>query len=251
MNAVWDESLKQTQDMLSVLANPRTNNISDSSNVVFEGLRTITINVIGLINFGAHRSWGGAGSAETLEGFQTTFMSSMLSIVHNLFATVFIPARYLTLPFMPNAVKKIGVAKNEFPLHLNRSIAEERRSSTASKSLIAFLVKIADKDANFPRSSTSTYLTEEEITGNLFAMSVGGFDTTANTLSYAIMCLALYSEWQDWIITEIDEIQKVYPSADYSTHYPLLPRTLAIMVCTNPPLSSNIEIKHTGCLELT
>ncbi|QSZ28553.1 hypothetical protein DSL72_003051 [Monilinia vaccinii-corymbosi] len=222
MDAVWNESLTQTRDMLSAISNSSKDNRTGSGNVVFEGLRTITINVIGFVNFGTHRSWG-----ETCAD-NTGFNSSLLSVLQNLFATVFIPAGYLTLPFMPNGVKKIGVAKTEFPLHLQRIIAEERRSQSSGKSLIASLVKIADQDRNSPRSSkTSTYLTEKEITGNLFAMTIGGFDTTANTLAYSIMCLALYPELQDWIITEIDKIQE--PNADYPASFPFLPRTLAIM----------------------
>ncbi|ESZ97706.1 cytochrome P450 [Sclerotinia borealis F-4128] len=229
MNAVWNESLTQTQDMLSALSNPSTIHGSRSTNATFEGLRTITINVIGFICFGTHRSWGEAASAETHAGFQTTFMSSVLTIVDNLFATVFIPAKCLTLPFMPNAVKKIGIAKNEFPRHLNQSIAEERRLPRSRSSLITSLVKIADQDTKSRSSKTSTYLTEEEITGNLFAMTIGGFDTTANTLAYSIMCLTLHPEWQDWIFSEIDKVQELHPDAEYSTTFPLLTRSLAIM----------------------
>ncbi|KAG4030675.1 hypothetical protein MFRU_011g01330 [Monilinia fructicola] len=224
MDAVWKESLTQTRDMLSALSDSSKDTQTGSGNVIFEGLRTITINVIGFINFGTHRSWGEARAEKT------GFNSALLSVVQNLFATVFIPAKYLTLPFMPNSVKNIGIAKTEFPLHLNRIIDEERRSPSSDKSLIASLVKIADQEKKVSRSSkTSTYLTEEEITGNLFAMTVGGFDTTANTLAYSIMCLALYPELQDWIITEIDNVQELHTNSDYLVSFPLLPRTLAIM----------------------
>ncbi|KAF7869848.1 hypothetical protein EAF04_004632 [Stromatinia cepivora] len=227
---VWNESLTQTQDMISALSKPSMSNELSSKNVTFEGLRTITINVIGFVCFGTHRSWGEAVSAKTpAEGFQTTFMSSVLTIVDNLFATVFIPTEYLTLSFMPNYIKKIGIAKKEFPLHLNQSIAEERRSPSSRNSLLTSLVKITDQHTKSLPSKTSTYLSEQDITGNLFAMSIGGFDTTANTLSYSIMCLALQPKWQDWIVTEIDKVQELYPDSDYSTTFPLLTRSLAIM----------------------
>ncbi|KAK6600129.1 cytochrome p450 [Botrytis cinerea] len=175
MKEVWNESLTQTQDMISTLSKSTMKNESSSTNVTFEGLRTITIN------------------------------------------------------YMPAAVQKMGISKAEFPLHLNQSIAEERRSPSSRNSLLNSLVKIADQSTGSLRSKTSTYLSNEDVTGNLFAMTVGGFDTTANTLSYALMCLALYPELQSWVIAEIDEVEKLHPDSEYSTTFPLLTRSLAMM----------------------
>lgn len=232
MSEVWNSSLTQARDMVSTLSEPSTNNQSSSDNVTFDGLRTIAINVITSVCFGTYRSWGEAVSAKTPpSGFRTTFTSSLLTIVDNLFATIFIPAKYLTLGFLPNSIKKMGFAKTEYPLHLSQNIAEERRSPSSRNSVLALLVKIADQDTKSSRTSkTSTYLTEEDITGNLFNLTIGGFDTTANTLAYAFMCLAAYPELQDWIITEIDKAQELYPDADYSKTFPLLTRSLSIMV---------------------
>lgn len=269
MKEVWNESLTQTQDMISTLSKSTMKNESSSTNVTFEGLRTITINVITFVCFGTRQSWGEAVNAKTPpEGFETTFISCLLTIVHNLFATVFIPTKYLTSKYMPAAVQKMGISKAEFPLHLNQSIAEERRSPSSRNSLLNSLVKIADQSTGSLRSKTSKYLSNEDVTGNLFAMvsselvhlriarnssnqiqTVGGFDTTANTLSYALMCLALYPELQSWVIAEIDEVEKLHPDSEYSTTFPLLTRSLAMMVCIIP--QSHFESKYSRYLELT
>ena len=45
-----------------------------------------------------------------------------------------------------------------------------------------------------------------EILGNLFQFTAAGFDTTANTMAYAIKILAIETKWQDWIIEEIDSV---------------------------------------------
>jgi cytochrome P450 len=59
-----------------------------------------------------------------------------------------------------------------------------------------------------------------------------GFDTTANTLSYALVLLSRYPKWQEWIFEEIDNIMPVDSSKDldYTTIFPKANRILAVML---------------------
>jgi len=95
------------------------------------------------------------------------------------------------------------------------------------------LVRLADSDkSKLARSSkTATFMTEDEITGNLFLFTMAGFDTTANTLVYAIMALALEPDWQDWIFEGINEVSRRQPDGQYSVSFPLQTRCLALLVC--------------------
>jgi cytochrome P450 len=94
------------------------------------------------------------------------------------------------------------------------------------------LVRLADNDKRRASHSSkvSTYLTEEEIMGNLFAFTIAGYETTSTTLAYAVMMLAIDPEWQDWIVHEIDKVTSLHPEADYASIFPLLTRCLALMV---------------------
>ncbi|GKT86482.1 cytochrome P450 [Colletotrichum tofieldiae] len=85
-------------------------------------------------------------------------------------------------------------------------------------------------------TTNKTYLTEEEIAGNLFIFTVAGFDTTANTMAYAVTLLAAYPEWQAWVQAEIDAVLGPASSEgedgqlpDYATAFPRLTRCLAVM----------------------
>ncbi|KAJ6025794.1 cytochrome P450 monooxygenase [Penicillium canescens] len=49
-------------------------------------------------------------------------------------------------------------------------------------------------------------LSDEEIESNLFLFMFAGHETTANTLVYIVYLLAIFPEWQNWVIEEIDEI---------------------------------------------
>ena len=238
MSAVWDESRAQADEMLGEIERSLTSDALGESDSTFQDMKTITINVIGSVGFGNNPSFTEATNLEPPKGFKTTSMKSILTIVNNIFPAVFIPAGLMTLPFMPNAVQELGFAKAEFPQHLKKTIADERCSPTYNNTLIASLVRIADQDTTpaMKTSKTSTYLSEDEITGNLFNFTIAGFDTTANTLTYAIAFLALYPEWQDWVIEGIHEdLQQC--AGDYSTMFPLLTRCLALMVLKYPPPS--------------
>ncbi|KAJ0417946.1 cytochrome P450 monooxygenase [Aspergillus carlsbadensis] len=47
---------------------------------------------------------------------------------------------------------------------------------------------------------------ESEIAGNLFLFIFAGHETTASALVYIIHLLAIYPEWQDWAIGEVDSV---------------------------------------------
>jgi cytochrome P450 len=229
---VWKESITQARDMMEILSEPSSTGQTKETNEIFEGLRRITLNVIGLVGFGTQRHWTEAATTVPPPSFKTTFMSAITTITNNFIQAIFIPSKYLMLPFMPKAVKQIGISATEFPLHLRKSIAAERASSTKSNTLIGSMVNLADNDKGRASrsSSLSTYLTEEEIIGNLFAFTVAGYETTSTTLSYAVLMLAIYPKWQDWIVHDLDKVASLHPDEDYATTFPLLTRCLALMV---------------------
>ena len=125
--------------------------------------------------------------------------------------------------------------------------------SSASESrdnLISMLVRLSDQEKGREKGQTmacnSQYLSEEDISGNLFLFTIAGFDTTANTLGYTFTLLAVYPEWQQWIIEELDEVlteEDVEKSFDYSATFPHLTRCLALMVI-HKKLKSSFSYYH-------
>lgn len=201
-----------------------------------DGLRTIAINVIGLTGYGTRQPWAQAARSSTPPaGHKLTFMEALLAIVNNHIISVFIPSRILTLSFMPPNLRTLGHATSEFPQYAREMIAHERasRSGSTRNSLLSALVQAADDPKQNPFS-------EDEIVGNLFNFTLAGFDTTASTMAYAVLMLAIEPELQEWIGEEIDRVGALHPSATYETTFPLLVRCLALMV------SSLLHPKHTG-----
>ena len=246
MDAVWNESSSQAREMIETLTQqpktPATDSCSNGeTNGTIEGLRTIAINVIGLAGYGNRQKWAqAASSAKPPPNHKLTFMEALLAIVNNHIIAVFVPAKLLSLRCWPRAIQNLGHAITEFPHYAEEMIARERNSSR-SNTLLGALVKVADES-----KKGSLPFSEAEIMGNLFNFTLAGFDTTASTMAYAIMSLALQPELQDWIIEEIDAVAALHPDAEYESTFPLLVRCLALMVRTHALLllTTFVNRKH-------
>ena len=218
----------QARDMLGAIF--KTSTQGESSGIV-EGIRTIAMNVFGYIVYGSRLSWEQAIEAKPPPGYQLTFMESMVSILNNHIVSILIPTSILTHSWMPRSIQKMGIATEEFPKHTKDLIATERSSPNSQSTLLSVLVKSADSERQESANPGRlvSYLSEDEVTGNLFNFTLAGFDTTSNTMVYALIILATQSEWQNWIVEEIDQVARLHPDASYENTFPLLTRCLALM----------------------
>lgn len=206
--------------------------ITGETNATIQGCRSIAINVLGWVGYGSQTSWGQESTSAPL-GYQLSYMDSIIAVVQNMVLAAFIPARILTSPVMPRAVQQIGYAVTEFPGHVKDLLEVERKSMGSGKAnLMSTLVRASDAGSNdkILNPTDKLFLTENELVGNLFQFTIAGFDTTANTMAYAIALLAAYPEWQEWICEELDEKLCYKGSLEYEKTYPTLKRCLALMV---------------------
>jgi cytochrome P450 len=170
-------------------------------------------------------------------GYKLTYVEAVSAVINNLIAVAVIPAGIFSLPIMPDSVRRIGIALQEFPLRTMEMLEAERKSASSDVSprnnMMSTLVRLSDSAKDGEEiNSKSQNLSEEEIVGNLFQFTSAGFDTTANTMAYAITMLAIETQWQDWIIEEIDSVSLGEQSNDYAKTFPKLFRCLALMVST-------------------
>ncbi|KAL0782484.1 hypothetical protein CaCOL14_000390 [Colletotrichum acutatum] len=260
-----------------------------TTSTTIQGLRTIAINVLTKIAYGDNKPF----AITPLPGDPSAPMSYVDAIslcTELLDLAAFIPIRILRLPFMSSVVQTLGAALHRLPgltvdmldrerqrlaevSSLNGPLDEVLTTATVGKTdtIMSMLVRLSDQEKSRavasdegPPSKASTsinnsninpksYLTEEEIAGNLFIFTAAGFDTTANTLAYAVTLLAAYPEWQAWIQAELDAVlgpptpspssspeQEDRELPDYSVVFPKLTRCLAVMFETLrlfPPLT--------------
>ena len=132
----------------------------------------------------------------------------------------------------------------EFKQYMEDTVTRERQrpSSKDEKwpNLISALIR-ANDEAKKDDSKSRARLSDEEVRGNIFVFIVGGLETTAVTLGYALALLALSPEVQDWIIEELDEVLEDVEFMDYTKVFPKMKRIMAVMVS----LFLSIHVSHT------
>ncbi|KAG8528346.1 uncharacterized protein KY384_007264 [Bacidia gigantensis] len=229
--AVWNEASSQANALLTSLTDVQSakGNVGQTD-ATMAGIRSIAIKVIGSVIYGTQSSWQ-EGTTEAPKGYRLTYMDVILEVIEKLFIAVFVPTKVLTSPIMPKSIQRVGYAVEEYPRHVQQILESERDTGHASrKNLLSTLIAASDAESarNTGASKSRMYLSDKELAGNFFQFTVAGFDTTANTMAYAVTLLALYPEWQDWIREEINEVMHD-KSLEYEAAYPVLKRCLALM----------------------
>ncbi|KAJ4345695.1 uncharacterized protein N0V89_011830 [Didymosphaeria variabile] len=232
METVWTESQQQAHQMMSHITDAEGGTTSGT----VTGLRKIAFNILSTIGYGMPTKW----SAETKKagkGEKMDFMEALLHLVDGLILLVLFPPRLLKQSWMPISLRQIGDAYYQFYEHSSEMLQKERdalkSSGTLRNTFLSSLASVNDngadpyeKDGRLNRPA----FTEDQITGNLYTFTLAGYDTTANTMAYAVAMLAAYPEWQDWIIEEIDRVHKeVSDPKSYQQVLPKMERCLALM----------------------
>lgn len=204
--------------------------ISGETDSTIAGVRSIAINVLGAVAYGTPKSWR-QEPVKPPPGYKLSYMESILTVVENLLPAAIIPVKLLLSPVMPASIQRVGYAVTEFRGHVKKLLETERQADRPDKgNLMSTLIRVSDAGHNDRDSKNKLFLSEDELSGHLFQFTIAGFDTTANTMAYAITLLAIYPEWQDWIHKELDQEVPSNTNLDYESTYPVLKRCLALMV---------------------
>ncbi|KAI9376466.1 cytochrome P450 [Aspergillus egyptiacus] len=251
---VWKESIRLVNEMIESWK--ETSTISGSRDLlvksVKEDIYKFALNVFSGAGFGVQMPFHAVAkdSAEVKgpygvfqdtktppEGFDFTFRSVTAymnaKIASVVFANIFLPkwVPRALLPFL----KRDFAAHRDLGAYLKRiiSIKETQDSATASN-LIQGMVR--DRNRSDTSSSKESSLSDLEIISNTHVFTIAGHETTATTLRYALILLALHQEMQEWAYQGIKEATKDDPveamNWDYSTVYPKLVTPLCVMLET-------------------
>lgn len=247
---VWAESLRQADAMIQSW----TSNGDDGSRHTADDVRTLAIDVLAFAGFQksypflSHRQ-----KAELQdEAILSSYRDALAIILRNVLVIIVLPASFFNLPFLPKKWTQIGLAMSAFKKYMLDEVADEKRSISEGKpgsgTLVSNLVQASeqqDQDSknNSTRMQTLKPLTISEILGNIFVFNFAGHDTTAISLSYALLLLVAHPEVQDWISEEINHYL-ASPSPDsrnYESTFPKLQRCLAVLVCHQLHLHSGFN----------
>ncbi|KAM7201214.1 Cytochrome P450 [Naviculisporaceae sp. PSN 640] len=237
MSEVWDTTLRQASQMV----NHMFERPGSQTEKTVEAVRSVAMNVLGEVGYGIARDFELRGLPRDPDA-KMTYVDAVGLCGELILLSTNLSSKFLRRSFMPKLFKTLGVAMDKLPVLCNEMIEERRKAAHAEgirENFMSMLIRLSDDakmaakraEQDKEHGTGGLYLTEDEIMGNLFIFTVAGFDTTANTLGYAMGFLAAFPEWQAWIQEEIDFVlgQPGADIDDYASLFPKLPRCLAIM----------------------
>ncbi|KAF8532951.1 cytochrome P450, partial [Trichophaea hybrida] len=205
-NLVWEETLLQSGQMLSIWKSRAAPNTTDpmAIDTLNYDAMTMALHVLSSAAFGIPlyfteattkrpEAEQGAGHEIFLDteqpptGFTMTYRQSILFISQNISSTVG------AVMFLPSWMKV--VFKHQFAAHRNlgnylRSIVEETqaKSKYGQDSLLSLMVRATQEDSASRRvgKESGKGFTTQELMGNLFIFTVAGHESTGITLQYTL-----------------------------------------------------------------
>lgn len=213
------------------------------------GLRSVAINVLGSAGYGQSQTWSPdfAGSlGGQYEDARVAYFKTIALVTDQFIPAVLIPPFVKQLPFMPDWLRSLGRQMEKVPQYVKEIFeiesqkrqtagsAEQSTAATATRShnMLDMLLQYSQNREN---KKTGLYLTEDELSGNLWVFTAAGFDTTSNTMRYAVMLLTAYPEYQEWVREELCELDADVSQWKYKEDFPRCSRTLAVMVSRTVP----------------
>ncbi|KAF2656622.1 cytochrome P450 [Lophiostoma macrostomum CBS 122681] len=177
--------------------------------------RTVSLNVLAATGFSRSYRFSESRASDEHDGVSGYWAALMTLMDNSLFMQLVLRAT-CSLPFAPALWGKIGEAADNFKDHLASSLLRASEEYSHEKQSI---------------STNSKGLTIDELLGNIYLINIAGHDTTANTLAYSVVNLAMRPDVQNWLSEEIKAVVGDDPSEtwNYESTFKHLKRPLAIM----------------------
>lgn len=219
-----------------------------------EDILKLTLNIICSAGFGVTLPFKGALEASTKDtqqlfrdaiapppGYHFTFRSVMEYLNQNI-TTVFLANAILPrwvprvlVPFLQSGFD----AYDDLEKYFQALIASAEWQKSSAHNLLGELVRARSSSGTHTvaadiSSTNDRGLSDSEIQGNMFIFMIAGHETTATTLRFTLVILALHQDVQDWLVDGIHDATRDAPNSpeewDYSSLFPKLVAPLCVMV---------------------
>ncbi|KAI0763128.1 cytochrome P450 [Irpex lacteus] len=163
--------------------------------VVHEDMLMITVSialfVISCAGFGQRISWKDEGRRP--EGYELSFKETMYRVSTDIITKAAAPNWLLKLDLTPK-LRRTRVAFDLLEKYMIDMVQERRNAESKEElnDLMSSLLNASDEEFR-----GSTKLTVREVISNIFIFLIAGHETTAHTLAFTFILLALYPEEQD------------------------------------------------------
>ena len=214
---------------------------SEGTKATVEDTATLALHVLTSAGFGMSYPFR-HGSQKPSDGHEMTYRDSLAICLNNIITFAIIPKKCLTLRWLPSRLRTLGQAVKEFQSYMDELLAHERnsrRTTPGTANLVSVMLEAESQLSEGKKTGSKLTLADNEIFGNIFAYSLAGYETTANTVATALVLLAANPQYQQWLAEEIDSVCSTSSNPEtwaYDTTFPRLQRCLAVMVSRSPLL---------------
>ncbi|KAM0459388.1 hypothetical protein ACHAPV_005575 [Trichoderma viride] len=261
---VFREAIVQTQGMLRMWTGPEGNTRKEPLNSLQRDTMRLALNIISYVGFGMQLLWPGEthaagtdpkllkyGSHEPSVGHQLSFTDTMEFLLERLLVLLILPrwilreysfvlyfdlvSLYKTLmlwttellPF--EKIKKAVLAYDEYIKYMNELLDEKIEDARKGDHIEGMDLMGQLAKSCFGTENKDATLSREEIISNAFIMFVAGHETTANTIHFTLIFLAMNPDVQRKIQQDIDNITQGQDPKDWDYESLVNPMTASMI----------------------
>ncbi|KAH8893390.1 cytochrome P450 [Thozetella sp. PMI_491] len=182
-------------------------------------MMTLALNIIGYVGFGLRLLWPGEalpdginpkvakyGTQKPAPGHSMSFSSALSSVLHRILALLLVPWKLLSiLPF--KWAKEAWEAKENYVTYMDEFLKEKieevehETSPPDGMDIMGQLVR-----SKYGKTKDGAELSASDIIGNAFIITVAGHETTANTLHFTLVQLAINPALQRQLQKDVDAL---------------------------------------------
>ncbi|KAK8040140.1 cytochrome P450 monooxygenase [Apiospora rasikravindrae] len=237
MASVWHESIRQAGGLLRSWTTHSQSGIPSYQ----QDTKTFALNVLSSTGFGSPYDF--RGSTEPADGDMGGYRNSLKTVLDNIILLMLVP--YHILAKLPGRYAEIGNAAADFKRNMVKLLDDTTTALKTGKPgsglIMSSFVRAAELYHRDHPLGTAVEddakpakrgLSANEILGDLFCINIAGYDTAANTMAFAVLCMAAHPEVQTWVAEEVDLVTRAYASRedwDYKALFPQLKRCRAVM----------------------
>ncbi|KAH6664687.1 cytochrome P450 [Halenospora varia] len=223
---VWRETLDRSRAMLESFIGP-DGRFRTVDHIARDTTR-LSLEVMGRASLGEKLEWSTSvannstsdkSCSKAVSRSFTTSLEYVTVHIVSIMALMALP-EWVVRKTLCVAFKKSLEAYEDWGRHMRSMITKKRSelkagsSETAATDLIGQLVR--GQDDLVDGKSQSVSLTDSEVMGNLFVFIIAGHETSANTLQFALLLLALHPQSQKLVQKELAKIFGDRPASEWS-----------------------------------
>ncbi|KAI0538756.1 cytochrome P450 [Xylaria digitata] len=202
---VWTETQRHTSMLMSLW--------SENHDFEFEkGVYTLTMDVMGSVSFGQQADQNTVQKTRLPKGHKLSLLGALRGVIMHLPHILLVPKALLRYPWkgVYTAYIELDQYMDELLVQGMRDLSNGLDPTRSKQNLLKAILRSSRESENRASGAmgVKVSLTNEEIKGNLFIFLLAGYDTTANTIIYACVILALYPNIQSKVLDEINGFYK-------------------------------------------